>query len=257
MTTATAQFTRVKPTTELQRIGRVVKLHFANPWTTIGLPWMILGIIFAANLAIWLIILASISRQADRSGVGDGMQYSGSTFYIFIYMLIVAIQAINLTFPFALGVGVTRRDYYLGTAVAFILLAAMYSVGLAILGVLERVTNGWGIGGRMFTAVYYGDDWLQNVYVFFVGMLFFFFVGAAFGAVFVRWRGTGLTFAFIILGAIAIGVLALVGLTNNWATVGDFFAAAGLVGSLSWSLVITAIAGVVGFVVLRRATPRG
>lgn len=255
MTTAT--FETVTPTTGIQRIGRVVRLHFANPWTTITLPWIILGIIFAANLAIWAIIYASSTGTLEKRDISDGMQYSGSTFYIFVYMAIVAIQAINITFPYALGFGVTRRDYYLGTAVNFVILAAMYSAGLTVLGMLERATNGWGIGGRMFTAVYYGDQPLQNLYIYFLGMLFFFFVGSAFGAVFVRWKGTGITFTFIGIGLVTIGVLALIGLVNGWAAIGSFFASAGLVGSVSLSLVITALAGLAGFLVLRRATPRG
>ncbi|CAN5237493.1 hypothetical protein BH11ACT4_BH11ACT4_12520 [soil metagenome] len=255
--TTTAAFTRVAPSTAVQRIGRVVRLHFANPWTTITLPWIILGVIFLANLAIWEIIFIAATNAGDKRDIADGMQYSGSSFYIFVYMAIVAIQAINITFPFALGYGVTRRDYYLGTAVNFVILAAIYSAGLTVLGIIERATNGWGIGGRMFTAVYFGDNWLQNFYIFFVGMLFFFFAGAAFGAVFVRWKGTGLTFVFIGLGALVIGVMALIGLTGSWAAVGSFFASAGLVGSLSLSLLITAVAGVAGFLVLRRATPRG
>jgi hypothetical protein len=256
MTTTTASFTKVAPTPELRRIGRVVRLHFANPWTTITLPWIILGVIFVANLAIWLIIYTA-TGAGDRADFAKGAQYSGSSFYIFVYMLVVAIQAINITFPFALGYGVTRRDYYLGTALNFVILAAIYSVGMTVLGVIERLTKGWGIGGHMFTAAYFGDNWLQNLYIFFVGLLFFFFVGSLFGAVFVRWKGTGVTFLFIGLGALGIGILALSAFTNSWSAIGSFFDAAGLVGTLSWSLVLTAAAGVAAFFVLRRATPRG
>lgn len=257
MTTATAQFTTVTPTTQHQRIGRVVRLHFANPWNTIALPWIILGAIFLANLAIWAVIFWSATSSGDKRDIADGMQYSGSTFYIFVYMLIVAVQAINITFPFALGYGVTRRDYYLGTALNFVILSAMYSIGLTILSIIEGATGGWGIGGRMFSAVFFGDSWPQRLYIFFVGMLFFFFVGALFGAVFVRWRGNGLIALFVGLGAIGIGIVALLTLTRGWSLVGNFFVTAGLVGALSWSLIITAIAGTVGFFVLRRATPRG
>jgi len=254
MTTAT--FNTVVPITGSQRIGRVVRLHFANPWTTIALPWIIIGVIFVANLAIWAIIYYSVTGPNDKRDVADGMQYSGSSFYIFVYMLIVAIQAINITFPFALGYGVTRRDYYLGTALNFVILSAIYSAGFTLLGVIERLTNGWGIGGRMFTALYFGDNWLQNFYVFFVGLLFFFFVGAAFGAVFVRWKGTGLTFLFIGLGLLGVALVGVFTLTNSWNSVGAFFDNAGLIGSLSWSLVVTALAGTAGYFVLRRATPR-
>jgi hypothetical protein len=257
MTTSTAQFTTVTPTTELQRIGRVVRLHFANPWTTITLPWIILGVIFAANISIWLIIRLAVTNAGDSADAYKGLQYSGSSFYIFVYMTIVAIQSINITFPFALGYGVTRRDYYLGTAVNFVILSALYSAGITLLSVVEEATNGWGLGGRMFTAVYFGDSWPVRFYVFFVGLLFFFFVGALFGAVFVRWKGFGITFLLVGLGALAIGILALVSVLDGWVAVGGFFDSAGFVGSLSWSLVITGLAGVAGFFVLRRATPRG
>ena len=253
----TAQFTKVIPTTEFQRVGRIVRLHFANPWTTIGLPWIILGSIFLVNLAIWWIIFASVTSASDRADVSDGLQYSGASFYIFVYMLVVAVQAISITFPFALGYGVTRRDYYLGTALNFVILSAIYSAGLTVLSIVEELTNGWGMGGRMFTAVYFGDGWAQRLYLFFVGFLFFFFIGALFAAVFVRWKSNGLVALFIGLGVLVVGLVALATFTQGWGAVGAFFAQAGLVGSVSWSLVITALAAVAGFLVLRRATPRG
>ncbi|QNE47522.1 ABC transporter permease [Glaciihabitans sp. INWT7] len=255
--TTTALFTRVVPTTGTQRIGRIVRLHFANPWGTIVLPWIILGTIFLANLVIWLIVYWSVQGTTNRGDVADGLQYSGSSFYIFVYMLIVAIQAINVTFPFALGYGVTRRDYYLGTAVNFVVLSLIYSTGITVLSIVEELTNGWGVGGCMFTAGYFGGDWPTRFYVFFVALLFFFFVGALFGAIYVRWRASGMVALFIGLGLVGVGIIALLILTDGWSAVGAFFAAAGLVGSVFLSLVVTAIAATAGYVVLRGATPRG
>ncbi|MEP6477884.1 MAG: ABC transporter permease [Rhodoglobus sp.] len=244
------------PATPLQRILNVVRLHFTNPWTTIVLPWMILGIIFVASLAVWWIIFANLPSDADRADAADGLQYSGGINYIFVYMMVVAIQAISITFPFAQGYGVTRRDYYLGSSLAFVLLAAMYSIGLTILSLIEELTHGWGFGGQMFTPVYFGDNWMQRLFVFFVTFLFFFFVGAAIATVWVRWKATGVTAFFIVLGVILIGAAALLTFTSSWAVIGNFFAGAGLLGSFAWSLVLTAIAAITGFFVLRRATPR-
>ena len=34
----------------------------------------------------------------------------------------------------------------------------MYAVGITLLGVIEQATGGWGLGGRMFSAVYFGDE---------------------------------------------------------------------------------------------------
>ena len=255
MSTTTAEFTTVTPTTGLQRIGRVVRLHFANPWTTIWMPWLILGGIFVLNLSIWYIIFAA-ADDVDRAGVSRGLQYSGAMFWIFVYMMVVAVQAINITFPFALGYGVTRRDYYLGTSLDFVILSAIYTAGLTILSILEEATGGWGFGGRLFTAVYFGGDWVQRMYVFFVAFLFFFFVGAAFAAVFVRWKATGLTISLIGLAFVVVALLGIVVFTDSAGAIASFFAGAGLVGSASLSLVITALAGILGYLVLRRATPR-
>jgi hypothetical protein len=244
------------PATPLRRILNVVRLHLANPWTTILLPWMVVGIIFLANLAIWVIIFTNID-PADKADTSEGMQWSGASMWIFVYMMVVAVQAIAITFPFALGYGVTRRDYYLGSAVAFVLLSAMYAAGLTILSVIEEATGGWGLGGRMFTAAYFGDGpWFERLFIYFVAMLFFFFVGAAVATVWVRWKANGLTAFFIALGALLIGLAALFTFTQTWHLVGNFFAGAGFLGSYAWSLVLTAIAGVTGFFILRRATPK-
>jgi len=250
MTTITA------PATPAQRVINVVKLQFANPWTTLILPWMILGIIFLANLAVWAIIFTAAPLE-DRAEALEGLQWSGASTFIFVYMMVVAVQTIAVTFPFALGYGVTRRDYYLGSALAFVILSVMYSVGLTILSVIEQATNGWGLGGRMFTAIYFGDGgWVSRLFIFFVLFLFFFFVGAAIATVWVRWKANGLTAFFVALGAVLIGAAALITLTSSWGQVGSFFASSGFVGSYAWSLVITVLAGVLGFFILRRATPK-
>lgn len=253
MSTTTAH----APATALQRVVNVMRLHFANPWTTIILPWMILGVIFAANVALWWLILTNLDSSADRADVADGLQYSGASMFIFFYMTVVAVQAISVTFPFALGYGVTRRDYYLGSALTFVVLAAMYSAGMTILSVIEEATGGWGLGGRMFTAVYFGDGgWPERLFVFFTAFLFFLFVGAAIATIWVRWKAMGLTAFFVVLGLIVIVAFAVLTFTSGWAVVGDFFAGAGWLGSFAWSLVVTAAAGITGFFILRRATPR-
>jgi hypothetical protein len=74
--------------------------------------------------------------------------------------------------------------------------------------------------------------------------------------VFVRWRATGLVVFFVVIGALLVGAIALVTYTQNWEAIGRFFVEAGTVGAALWSLVLTAIAGVAGYLVLRRATPR-
>lgn len=256
MTTVTMDRT-TQPVGALGRIWAVVKLNLANPWTAIVMPWMILGIIFVANFAIWAIIAAAVNSADDRADAAQGMSWSGASMFIFVYMMVVAIQTINLTFPFALGYGVTRRDFYLGSALTFVLLAAMFSIGLAVLGAIEIATNGWGLGGVMFNAAYFGDGpWFEKLWIFFTAFLFFLFVGSVAAALYVRWKANGMIFFFAGLGLLLIGVAALFTLTNNWPAFANFFAVSGFVGTYTWSLVLTVIAGVSGFFVLRRATPK-
>ena len=243
------------PASALGRILNVVRLHLTNPWTTIILPWFILIAILLANIAIWWLILSN-TPTANIADVREGLGYSGASTYIFVYIMVVAVQAIAVTFPFALGYGVTRRDYYLGTALTFLGLSAMFSVGLTILSLIEEATDGWGLGGRMFTTFYYGDGWPQRMFIYFAAFLFFFFVGMAAASIWVRWKSNGLVAFFLGLGVLVIGGAALLTVTESWGAFGSFFATAGFVGSFAWSLVISAIAAIGGFFVLRRATPK-
>jgi hypothetical protein len=245
-------------TAALGRTSRIVRLHLANPRTTIVLPALIVGAIFLMTLAIWTLISANLD-PSEAAEASEGTQYSGASSWIFVYMLIVAVQAMNLTFPLALGYGSTRRDFYLGSALTFVLLSAGWAVGLTILSGLETLTGGWGVGLHMFTAIYFGGGEMelwQRLVVFFCVMLFFFFTGAAFGAVYVRWKATGLIVAFIALGALLVGAIALFTYTRSWDVVGAFFAQAQVLGTALWLLVPTAIGGVIGYLVLRHATPR-
>lgn len=239
----------------LARITRVVKLHFANPWPILITPWMIMGFIFVANLAIWWMI-TTIASPDDAADAVDGFQYSGASGFVFVYMLVVAIMSMNQTFAFALGFGATRRDYYLGTALTFVILSAIFTAGFVVLGAIERATGGWGLGGRMFTPAYLGDQWYVQAFCVFAALLFFFFVGSISGAIYVRYKSFGVTLFWCLVALGIVGGAALLTLTSNWEAFGKFFADAGFVGGYAWSLVPTVLAAVAGFFVLRRATPR-
>ena len=255
MTTVTAP-RMITPATTQSRIWAVTKLTLTNPWTAIILPWIILGIIFLANVAIWLVITSAAPIGAARDEAIEGFNYGGASSFIFIYMLIVAIQTITLTFQYALGYGVTRRDFYLGSSLTFVLLSLMYALGLTILAEIERATNGWGLGGRMFAPVFFGDGiWFERLWIFFTAFLFFFFAGALTAAIYVRWRSNGVVAFSVGIAALLIAAGALLTFTGNWAAIPDFFGAIQFLGGYSLSLVISLIAAACSYFVLRGATP--
>jgi hypothetical protein len=240
---------------EFERIWRVVRLHFTDRWSAFALPWMIFAVIFLANVGFWWI--AASAHQGDQTQAGESVRYSGGAAYIFVYMLVVAIQTINNTFPFALGFGVTRRDFYLGTALTFAIYAVLYAAALTVLSYLEQWTGGWGLGGRMFTIAYIDDGpvW-QRFFVLFVVLLIFIITGMSFATVYVRWRATGLTLAFGAITLALFGVIALLTTTGSWPAVGNWFDATGVTGVLAWLLIPTAVVALAGFFILRRATPK-
>lgn len=242
-----------------RRVGNVVRLHLANPFTILGTPLMVLGIIFLANWVIWFLVRSAAPTDPESvADVSQGLQYSGASMWTFVYMMVVAIMAMNLTFSFALGFGSTRRDFSLGTAVTFIGLSAGWALLYTGLAMLEKATNGWGLGGAMFNAFYFGLDqpWGVRLFNAFVAFLFFFAIGTVFGAIYVRYRARGLILFFLVLAVVLIGLVALATLTGSWGAFGEFFVAIGWFGGYALTLPVSVVAGIAGHLILRRATPR-
>lgn len=240
MTTIT-ETTRSQGHESLARILNVTRLHLTNKFSIMVLPLLILAFIFLINYIIWWLLFGALDAPS-RLDVADGIQVSGASTFIFIYMLVVAVQAVNLTFPFALGYSVTRRDFYLGSCVAFVLLSAFYAAIMTVMAVLERLTNGWGLGGAMFDVVYFrAENPLLQFVLFLMIFLFFFFIGAATAAVYVRWRANGMYVFFASLTLIVIGLVALITFTGNWPSVGAWFIANGSMGVALWTLLPTTL----------------
>jgi hypothetical protein len=241
---------------ELQRVLNVTRLHLTNKFPMMVLPLLILGFIFLVNFLIWWLI-RSVTDAEGAASATEGMQFSGASSFIFIYMMVVAVQAVNLTFPFALGYSVTRRDFYLGTSVMFVLLSVYYAAIMTVMAGVERATNGWGLGGGMFDVVYFrADNLILQFVLFLLTFLFFFFVGSATASVYVRWRANGMYVFFAILTLLVVGLVALATITESWPQVGAWFVTNGAMGVAVWSLVLTALSAITGFVLLRKATPK-
>jgi hypothetical protein len=235
----------------------VTRLHFVNKMAILYTPLVVLGGVFLINLAIWYLIVVATGSNGLGSHTTVHLGYSGAVSYIFVYFLVVAVQVISRTFPFALGFGVTRRDFYLGTALAFVILSVFFAAVLTIMSAIEVATNGWGVGGRMFAPLYFTDpSWILRFVMYLLVFLFVLFAGSAAASVYVRWRATGLIVFFAVLSVILLGLLAIATYTDSWVAIGNWFANTTPVGIVLWTLVPTAISGLAGFYLLRRATPK-
>jgi len=241
--------TRPKPLA--QRVWVVVRLLFANPWTAVYTPLFILTFILLINIAISVVVRASIE---DASGTESSI--NGGALFLFIYMLVVAVQSVNQAFPLALGYGSTRRDFLLGFGAFALIVSVGYSLLLAAATALEQATDGWGVRLNFFsTAELWQSDWWQPFIVSVLAFLLFFGIGAATAAVYVRWRAMGMYVFWAALVVLLIGGAGLVTWLQAWPQVGAFFAVSGVIGTAAWTLVLTGFCAVAAWLILRRATP--
>lgn len=236
-----------------RRILAVLRLLFVNKVQILYTPLAALGAIFLLNLAIWWIIIAASPNNRGSIHLG----YSGAVSYIYVYAIIIAVQTLLRTFPFSLGFGVTRRDFYLGATLTFVVLSTIFAAVLTIMSSIEIATNGWGVGGQMFAPVYFTNPfWLARFVMYLLVFLFCLFVGSVIATIYVRWRAFGIVVFFASLAVVLVAAIAEVTLNHQWNAVGNWFATTGAFGIVLWTLVPTAISAAGGFLFLRRATPK-
>ncbi|GAB3860853.1 hypothetical protein GCM10029963_64450 [Micromonospora andamanensis] len=118
----------------MNRALTVARLQLVGWRSVVGWPWGILALSFLINLALF-----SAMNEAD-----DFEPTTGGLMSIYIVMFIASISAITQEFPFALGLGVSRRSFYLGNVLHFAGQAISYAAVLYLLAVIEEATDGWG-----------------------------------------------------------------------------------------------------------------
>lgn len=243
-----AGMTRSRP----GEIWRIVRLLAVNPAIFFGVPWLILGGALAVTILIALIL-----RGAGITAEEDGFQYSWAVISPQWYLVAVGVQAVAFTFSFALGFGSTRRDFWLGMSLMFVLVSAEMAAAIATLVQIERATGGWWIGAGMFDALWYGRlGWGFDFFSTFALQFFVLFVGAGATAVYMRWRVRGMMVLLFGTIALLLGAAAVLTLANAWPALGAWLADVGLPGVFGVVLAIAVVSGVAGYLVIRRATPR-
>jgi hypothetical protein len=239
---------RVRP----NEIWRIVRLHTVNPSIFFLVPAMILGGAWAVTMVIALILVGAGVPMENT-----GFQYSWAVLSPQWYLIVVGVQAVSYTFPFALGFGATRRDYWIGTGVMFVLASLLFAVTIATLLLIERATGGWGIGAGMFDALWYvGADWFTAFYTTFALQLLVLFIGAGVTTVFMRWRMKGMMIVLFGGVVVILAIIAALTFTESWEALGAWLASIGVVGVFTLVLAKALAWAVAGFLVIRRATPR-
>jgi hypothetical protein len=230
----------------MNRALTVPRLQFVAWPSVVGWPVAILSLSFLINLAFF----ASMDGR-------DIEQTTGGLASIYVMMFIACINVITQDFPFAIGLGISRRSFYLGNVLSFGAQAVVYAGLLYLLAVIEEATDGWGVGLTFFGIPFL---WVENPVLRFLGFAIPFlllgFLGIAIALVFKRWGVNGMltltTVALVVIG----GAVVLATWRGWWPAIGDWYAgqsgAALLVG---WPALFTLPLAVVSYLIIRRATP--
>lgn len=231
----------------MNRALGVAKMQLINKWTFLGIPAIILGSAFALTLAIWAMLPASAVTGIKYSGAGQAVMW---------YFFALGIQSLTLTFPFAQGLSVSRRNFFLGTVGLFTVVAAGVAALYVVLGQLELRSNGWGMNGRIFALQWVADQpWFVQLFFYFVLMMFLFLLGFWGATLYKRWQATGLLVSGLSLALILVAAFGLITWQGSWAQVGSWIVSLTPLSLGVVALGLSAALGVGAFLTLRRATP--
>jgi hypothetical protein len=232
----------------MNRVLAAARMQVVHPAIIFGIPWLVVGISFAINVAVW-----GLAGLRDEPGAG----FTGGVLALYITVCVVFVQAVTQLLPFAMGVSLSRRTYWLGVALVGVLSAVGYGIAIAALHALGEATDGWGVGLSFWVPLpLQADNFFLQVLVSGVPMLAFIFSGIGIGVVFKRWGATGvwglMITVVLFLGALAVLVTGL----DAWGTVGTWVADRSLLTlSVGLPLAIGVLVAALSFVGIRRVVP--
>jgi hypothetical protein len=231
----------------MDRVLKAARLHLIHPLVILGIPWVVVAISFAINVAIW-----SLTPAGEQDG-----GFTGGVLALYITVLVVYVQAVTQLLPFAMGISVSRRTFYLGTALMVVVQSLFYGMALSVLVAIENATGGWGSGLDYWApGPFEVDNRFLQVLTSGAPMLAFAFVGVGIGIVQKRWGQAG-TWGLIVGSMLVFGGLAiLISWLDAWGAVGSWFGDQSLVTlTVGLPAVIALIAALVSFPGIRRVVP--
>jgi hypothetical protein len=233
----------------MNRVLAAARLQVVHPQIILGIPWLVVCISFAINWAVWRV--ADLRNEPEAG-------FTGGVLVLYITVCVVFVQAFTQLLPFAMGVRLSRRTYWLGVALVGVLSALGYGIALAALTAIGDATDGWGVGLNVWAPEPMNvDDFFLQVLVSGIPMLAFIFAGIGIGVVFKRWGPNGL-WALSILTTLLLGGLAvLLTALQAWRDIGGLLADQSLLTlSVGVPLAVTVAVAVLSFGGIRRVVPR-
>ena len=232
----------------MNRVLAAARLHTMNPLLTVGIPWGIVTLSFVINLAVWRLTAAN---EAPGGGITGGVAS------LYITVLVVFVQSVTGLLPFAMGMSLSRRTFYLGTALAATVLSLVYGAVLSALTAIENATGGWGVRLHFWAPGPFdvGNAALQVV-VSGAPMLAAAFLGVAIGVVMKRWGALGL-WSLVVSAMVGFGGLTvLVSWRGWWGDIGTWLVDQSMLTlAVAIPLALALATAALSFAGLRRIVP--
>jgi hypothetical protein len=233
----------------MNRVLAAARLPLVHPTVILGVSWMVGALSFAINWAVWRIVdIRSLEGE-------DG--FTGGVLALYITVLVVFVQAVTQLMPFAMGISLSRRSYFLGTCLVGVGMALRFGVILALLGAVESATGGWGVGLHFWTPSPLDvDGFLPQVAVSGAPMLALIAAGVGMGVVSKRWGPNGIW--GLIIGSIVVvgGAAVLVTWMRAWLDLGHWVADQSLITlAVGLPLALAFLLGALAFAGIRRVVP--
>lgn len=232
----------------MTRVLQAARMHLINPAVALGIPWLVVALSFAINLAIWH--LTPVGSESDGGG-------TGGVAALYITVLFMFVIAVTQLLPFAMGVSLSRRAFYLGTALVVLAESLYYGIAISVLVSIENATDGWGTGLDYWAPgiLDVGNPVLQ---VFASGALMAAAatIGVGMGIVHQRWGQAG-TWGLIIGSLIFFGGIAIViSALEAWQSVGDWLAGqSALTLTIGFPIALAVAVALLAYPGIRRVVP--
>jgi hypothetical protein len=219
-------------------------MHIRNRYIWFFLPWIALSSSFAVSILTGLIPHGN--QDLSTGGVAA----------IYLVMFIIGVTTLNDTFRFALGFGVRRIDYLLGTTLMALAISLFIALLLLLLAFIERATgNGWWVGVHFFALPYINDGSSgEQFWVIFATLLQLYVLGFAIGSIYRRFGKPGI-WTLLILAVLIIGTLtSLLTALNGWGMLLNWLSQHSAFTYALWLVLPIAISLLISYMLLRKAT---
>lgn len=230
----------------MNRIRQVARLQIPAWPHILGWTWSMMAVTFGINL---------LSFVANYDP-GDGVTTTGGVASVYGVAIGMAAVSVTQIFPYALGMSVTRREFYLAWSLLAVVQSVVYALVLVLLRAVEQATGYWGRGMRYFSLPFMDD---ANPVLLLLGyavpMLVVTHLGILFGTVYLRWGTTGVL-ASLTLTVTALGLAAaLITWTRQWHAIGRWLLDQSPTALLAgWPILLAAAFALGGYTLIRRAT---